>query len=108
MSILQIIRCFINYNKIMNGWQQFYPQITSLLLFRSMLTYIQNTSSEQIIRRVIGMTTVTKETIIRAIVVNIENIHNSFVVDEIITTDEFATEALEGYRDLSKFRIITV
>lgn len=54
------------------------------------------------------MTIVTKETVIRAIVVNIENIHNSFVVDEIITTDEFATEALEGYRDLSKFRIITV
>lgn len=47
------------------------------------------------------MTIVTKETFIRAIVVNIEKTNNSFVVDEIITTDEFATEALEGYRDLS-------
>lgn len=54
------------------------------------------------------MTEVTKENYIRAIIVNIENMHNSFVVDEIITTDEFATEALEGYRDLSKYRIITV
>lgn len=47
------------------------------------------------------MTIVTKETFIRTIVVNIEKTNNSFVVDEIITTDEFATEALEGYRDLS-------
>ncbi len=47
------------------------------------------------------MTIVTKETFIRTIVVNIEKTNNSFVVDEIITTDEFATEALEGYMDLS-------
>lgn len=63
---------------------------------------------ESAIWKVISMTTITKETIIRAIVINIENMHNSFVVDEIITTDKFATEALECYRDLSKYRIITV
>lgn len=54
------------------------------------------------------MTEVTKETFIRAIVINIEKKNNSFVVDEIITTDEFATNALECYKDLTKYRIITV
>lgn len=54
------------------------------------------------------MTEIIKETFIRAIIINIENKHNAFVADEIITTPEFATDALECYQDLSKFRIVTV
>lgn len=54
------------------------------------------------------MTEVTKESYIRAIVVNIEEKYNSQVVDEVITTPEFASQALEGYNDLAKYRIITV
>lgn len=54
------------------------------------------------------MTEAAKENYIRAIVINIEKKYNSFVVDEITTTDEFVTKALDGYRDLSKYRIITV
>lgn len=54
------------------------------------------------------MTEVTKESYIRAIIVNIEEKYNSQVVDEVITTPEFATQALERYNDLTKYRIITV
>ena len=56
----------------------------------------------------ITMTEVTKESYIRAIIVNIEEKYNSQVVDEVITTSEFASQALEGYNDLAKYRIITV
>lgn len=54
------------------------------------------------------MTEVTKETYIRAIVINIEKKYNAFVVDEITTTPEYAAEAMECYNDLKKYRIITV
>lgn len=54
------------------------------------------------------MTEATKETYIRTIVVDIQKKNNSFVVDEIMTTDELVMETLECYMDLSKYRIITV
>lgn len=54
------------------------------------------------------MTEVTKESYIRAIVVNIEENYNSLVVNENITILEFASETLEDYRNLSKYRIITI
>lgn len=54
------------------------------------------------------MTSVTKETYIRAIIVNIEDKNNSYVADEVIIKDDHATETLECYSDLKKFRIITV
>lgn len=46
------------------------------------------------------MTEVTKEFYIRAIIVDIQEKHNSHVVDEVITTPKFASQALECYNDL--------
>lgn len=54
------------------------------------------------------MTEVTKETLIRAIVINIEEDYNAFVTDEITTAPEFVTDALECYQDMTKYRIVTV
>lgn len=51
---------------------------------------------------------ITKETKVRAIVVNIETPYNAFVMDEIITNIDFLDEALEGYKDLTKYRIVKV
>ena len=51
---------------------------------------------------------VTKETEVRAIVVNIETPYNAFVMDEIIIDIDLLDEALECYKDLKKYRIITV
>lgn len=54
------------------------------------------------------MVEVTKETKVRAIVINIETPYNAFVMDEIIINIDFLDEALECYKDLKKYRIITV
>lgn len=54
------------------------------------------------------MVEVTKEVKVRAVVINIEVPYNAYVADEIVTTVDFLDEALEGYKDLKKFRIITV
>ena len=51
---------------------------------------------------------VTKETEVRAIVINIETPYNAFVMDEIITDIDLLDEALDGYKDLTKYRIIKV
>lgn len=54
------------------------------------------------------MTNVTKETIIRAIVINIEQPHNAFVMDEVYADVDTLDDMMECYKDLKKFRIITV
>lgn len=54
------------------------------------------------------MTNITKETIVRAIIINIEQPHNAFVMDEVWGDIETVDDMLECYKDLKKFRIITV
>lgn len=54
------------------------------------------------------MVEVTKEVKVRAVVINIEVPYNAYVADEIVTTIDFLDEALEGYKDLTKYRIMTI
>lgn len=54
------------------------------------------------------MVAITREEKVRAVVIDITIPYNAFVIDEIYTTIDFLDEALEGYKDLKKYRIITV
>ena len=54
------------------------------------------------------MVNVTKEQIVRAVVIDIQNPYSAQVVDEVITTTDDLNRALIAYMDLSKYRIITV
>lgn len=45
---------------------------------------------------------------VRAIIINIEKPYKAFVMDEVYTTRDSLKEALEGYEDREKYRIIIV
>lgn len=54
------------------------------------------------------MTNIIKDTLIRVIVVNIADKHNSFVENDFTTSEDYLNTALQCYMDFTKYRIITV
>lgn len=63
---------------------------------------------QELVGGVVKMVVIQREEQLRAVVINIEVPYNAYVADEVVTTIDFLDEALEGYKDLKKFRIITV
>ena len=50
----------------------------------------------------------SKEEHVRAVVINIEKPYKAFVMDEVYTSKDFLKEALEGYEDTEKYKIVII
>lgn len=50
----------------------------------------------------------SQEEHVRAVVINIEKPFKAFVMDEVYTSMDFLKEALEGYEDTEKYKIVII